>query len=348
MQDVRDLTEAALAQWLQGHNVAPYRAGQIYRWMYHRNAETFAEMADLSKDLRHLLSRHFTISRFHPKRTQQSQDGSRKYLFRLNDGHHVESVLIPERDHWTLCISSQVGCPMGCRFCLTGTMGLVRNLKASEIINQVCTVKTALSSPAPLTNIVMMGMGEPLANYDNVLHAIGVLMGSNGLQFSRRRVTLSTAGIVPAIDALGREATLNLAISLNAADDTTRNQIMPINRTYPLADLLEACKRFPMPRRRRLTFEYVLLAGVNDSAADARQVAKLLQPFRAKINLIPFNPFEGSAFERPSEETILAFQDILIHHQFTVLIRWSKGMDIGAACGQLSTDQLSVPGMTVR
>jgi 23S rRNA (adenine2503-C2)-methyltransferase len=336
-RDIRDVTETDLALWLKDHDIAAYRAGQVFRWIYHRSAKTFSEMTDLSKDLRQRLSRHFTIGHFKPDKTQTSQDASKKYRFRLDDGHCVETVLIPERGHWTLCISSQVGCPIGCRFCLTGTMGLVRNLKPSEIIRQVCAVKALLPPGQPLTNIVFMGMGEPLANYDNVLQALSVIMGKNGLQFSHRRVTLSTAGIAPAIDALGKATRLNLAISLNAADDETRSRIMPINRTYSLEDLLASCKRFPVPRGRRLTVEYVLLSGVNDSTDDAVKLSRLLRPLRAKVNLIPFNPFEGSPFERPGEDAIQAFQDILIEHQYTVLIRWSKGQDIGAACGQLGT-----------
>ena len=341
LQDIKDIAESDLAAWLSQHDIAPYRAGQIFRWIYHRNAKTFWEMTDLSKTLRQWLSQRLTISHLQAEKTQVSRDGSRKYLFPLTDGHHVESVLIPEGDHWTLCISSQMGCPMGCRFCLTGTGGFIRNLTSGEIINQVCAAKEALESPHPLTNIVFMGMGEPLANYENVLKAIAVFLGSNGLQFSKRRVTLSTVGVASAIDALGKDASLNLAISLNAADNATRSRIMPVNDAYPLDALLSACKRFPVPAGRRLTFEYVLLSQVNDSAEDAIRLAGLLKPFRAKINLIPFNPFEGSPFKRPPSETILAFQDLLIQHHFTVLIRWSKGQDIGAACGQLRTNALS-------
>ena len=341
IRDLKDVTEAGLASWLEEHDVPSYRAGQIFRWLYHRNAGTFSEMTDLSKELRRWLSSHWIISRFTPQKTKISQDGSRKYLFRLPDGHHIESVLIPERGHWTLCISSQVGCPMGCRFCFTGAGGFVRNLSAGEIINQVCAAQEDLCPTGPLTNIVFMGMGEPLVNYENVLKALAVLMGENGLQFSKRRVTLSTAGIVPAIDALGKDATLNLAVSLNAADEATRSRIMPINERYPLKDLLKACERFPVPPGRRLTFEYVLLSGVNDRPQDANRLAELLKPLRAKINLIPFNPFDGSPFKRPSQKTVTAFQEILIQHNFTVLIRWSKGQDIGAACGQLRATTLS-------
>jgi 23S rRNA (adenine2503-C2)-methyltransferase len=296
-------------------------------------------MTDLSKSLRASLSERLAISRLETEKVEASRDGAKKYLFRLDDGKFIESVLIPERDHWTLCISSQVGCAMGCAFCLTGRGGLSRNLEPSEIINQVCSVREDLPDPASLSNIVLMGMGEPLANYENVLQALKTIVGPNGLQFSRRRVTLSTAGIVPRMDELGHAIGVNLAVSLNATDDDTRNRIMPINRTYPIEALLAACRRFPLPSTRRITFEYVLLAGVNDSPEDAERLAKLLRPIRAKINLIPFNPFKGSPFDKPEEGTIMAFQEILLERHYTAIIRKSKGADISAACGQLLPDK---------
>jgi 23S rRNA (adenine2503-C2)-methyltransferase len=216
---------------------------------------------------------------------------------------------------------------------------LVRNLEPAEIVNQVCGVKHDLDDPTRLTNIVFMGMGEPLANYDNVVKAIGTITSNNGHQFSNRRVTLSTAGLASRIDVLGQDVTVNLAVSLNAADNDTRNELMPINRTYPIETLLSACRRFPLPRRRMVTFEYVLIAGVNDGLEDAIRLAMILAPLRAKINLIPFNPFEGSGFSRPEESTILAFQQVLTDHHYTALIRRSKGQDIAAACGQLRAKQ---------
>jgi 23S rRNA (adenine2503-C2)-methyltransferase len=284
-----------------------------------------------------LLSDSFTISRFEPETVVSSQDGSRKFLFRLSDGHHVESVLIPEREHWTLCISSQVGCAMGCAFCLTGMGGLVRNLEPSEIVNQVCAAKDNLGANGRLTNIVFMGMGEPLANYDAVLQAIRTVTENNGLQFSNRRVTLSTAGLVPRMNDLGKDVTVNLAVSLNATTNDARDALMPINRTFPIEALLSACTRFPLPSRRMITFEYVMLAGINDTPEDAKRLAGLLHPLRAKINLIPFNPFDGCAFERPEEEATLAFQKVLTDKHYTAIIRRSKGQDVGAACGQLRT-----------
>jgi len=335
-RDIKNFSEETLIRWLDPYGAASYRAGQILRWIYHKGACSFSEMTDLSKDLRRTISERLIISKLERKQVQTSRDGSRKYLFRLEDGQHVESVLIPERGHWTLCISSQVGCGMGCAFCLTGRGGLSRNLEPSEIVNQVCAVRDDLSDPGSLTNVVFMGMGEPLANYQAVVQAIQTLVGQNGLQLSSRRVTVSTAGLVPRIDDLGRDVNVNLAISLNGADDETRNKLMPINRKYPIEKLLAACRRFPLPSRRMITFEYVLMAGVNDTFRDAERLTKLLRPLRAKINLIPFNPFEGCAFQRPDEETVLAFQKVLMDRHYTAIIRHSKGADIGAACGQLT------------
>jgi 23S rRNA (adenine2503-C2)-methyltransferase len=293
-------------------------------------------MTDLSKELRGFLSERLDITRLETEQVQTSEDGSRKYLFRLRDGQYVESVLIPEQGHWTLCISTQVGCAMGCRFCLTGHGGLVRNLEPSEIVNQVCAVRDDVQGETPLTNIVLMGMGEPLANYKNVVQAIETIAGNNGLQFSNRRVTLSTAGLVPRMDDLGRDVRVNLAVSLNAADNDTRSRLMPINQTYPIEKVLSACGRFPLPSRRTIMFEYVLIDGINDTPSDAERLAKLLRPLRAKINLIPFNPYKGAEFKRPEEDAILAFQEILLSRHYTAIIRRSKGSDICAACGQLS------------
>jgi len=334
-QDAKSFTQEQLARWLGQYSIAPYRAGQILRWIYQRGVYSFSEMTDLSKDLRQFLSERLVISQLETEQVQTSKDGSIKYLFRLKDGQHIESVLIPEPGHWTLCISSQVGCGMGCKFCLTGRGGLVRNLESSEIINQVCAVRDDLQDPSSLTNIVFMGMGEPLANYNSVVQAIQTITGNNGLQFSSRRVTLSTVGLAPRIDDLGRDVKVNLAVSLNAADNDTRNKLMPINRTYPIEMILSACRRFPLPSRRTVMFEYVLIAGVNDAPTDAERLARLLRPLRAKINLIPFNPYEGTEFKRPEEDVILAFQKVLLDHHYTAIIRHSKGGDIGAACGQL-------------
>ncbi|MBW2646848.1 MAG: 23S rRNA (adenine(2503)-C(2))-methyltransferase RlmN [Deltaproteobacteria bacterium] len=333
--DIKSFSETALAEWLSQRGAKPYRTGQILRWVYLRHATSFDQMTDLSKRLRELLSGHLTISRLETARIEQSNDGSRKYLFKLEDGNFIESVLIPEKTHWTLCISSQIGCAQGCRFCLTGKGGFVRNLASAEIINQVWEIQKELKSDMRLSNIVLMGMGEPLANYNNVIAALRILMANNGLQFSSRKMTLSTAGIVPKIEQLGQDITVNLAVSLNAADNKTREYLMPINRQYPIETLIEACKNFPLPPRRIITFEYILMSGVNDSPEDAHRLVKLLRQVKAKINLIPFNAFEESYFKRPTESAILTFQKILIDHHYTTMIRYSKGTDISAACGQL-------------
>ena len=337
LPDIKELTTEQLILWLEERNIKPYRAKQILKWIYMRQADTFEVMTDLGKEIRKCLSRHFSINRLEKERTETSQDGSKKFLFKLIDGKYIESVLIPEKNHYTLCISSQVGCAQRCRFCLTGRVGLVRNLTKGEIIAQVRDVANDLENSKPLTNIVMMGMGEPLANYSNVVGAVATITDSDsGLGFSNRRLTVSTAGLIPKLSQLGRETAVNLAISLNAANNKTRDMLMPINRKYPLEKLLEACARYPLMPRRRITFEYIIIKGVNDSEEDAKRLAGLLRPIHAKINLIPFNTFEGSDFERPDEHVILTFKEILKKNNYTAVIRHSKGQDISAACGQLS------------
>jgi len=344
--DIKDLTNDQLVLWLESKGLEPYRAAQILKWIYLRQTDTFDIMTDVGKEIRKLLSRHFSIARLEKARIETSQDGSKKYLFKLNDGKHVESVLIPEKDHYTLCISTQVGCAQGCRFCLTARGGLVRNLTRGEIIAQVRDVSKCLDGPKRLTNIVLMGMGEPLANYSNVVSAINTITDSNyGLGFSSRRLTLSTAGLVPKLSSLGRDTSVNLAISLNATDNKTRNMLMPINRKYPLEKLLDACAGYPLLPRRRITFEYILIKGINDSITDAKRLVTLLRPIRAKINLIPFNEYEGSEFNRPEESAIFNFKEILNKNDYTAIIRHSKGQDISAACGQLRAN--SMPGSSI-
>ncbi len=337
--DIKELTNDQLVLWLENKDLEPYRAAQILKWIYLRQADTFDIMTDVGKEIRELLSRHFSIARLEKARIETSQDGSKKYLFKLNDGKYVESVLIPEKDHYTLCISSQVGCAQGCRFCLTARGGFVRNLTRGEIINQVRDVSKCLDDSKRLTNIVLMGMGEPLANYSNVVSAVNTITDSDtGLGFSSRRLTISTAGLTPKLSDLGRDTTVNLAISLNATDNKSRNMLMPINRKYPLEKLLDACAEYPLKPRRKITFEYTLIKGVNDSIKDAKRLVKLLRPIRAKINLIPFNAYEGSEFNRPEESVILSFKEILNKNNYTAIIRHSKGQDISAACGQLSAN----------
>jgi 23S rRNA (adenine2503-C2)-methyltransferase len=269
-------------------------------------------------------------------RLQTSVDGTKKALFRLADGLTVESVLIPGRTHWTACISTQAGCAMGCRFCLTGRQGLRRNLLPSEITGQMTMLRRHTPEGPQIKNIVLMGMGEPLANYDHTVKAIRILTSDHGLGFSNRRITVSTCGLAPQIVRLGQEICVNLAISLNAPDDRRRDELMPINRKYPLAELLAACRDYPMPGRRMLTFEYILMAGVNDAPADAAHLARLLKGIHCKFNLIAFNEFPGSPYRTPSPEAVSAFQQVLLDHHYTAILRASKGRDILAACGQLS------------
>lgn len=333
--DIKNLSKEQLGAWLEANGVKPYRAGQIFKWVFSHQVDQFNSMTNLGQELREKLSVHFVISRLKTERIETSRDGSNKYLFTLADGNHVETVLIPEKNHFTLCISTQVGCAMGCRFCLTARDGFIRNLSPGEIVSQVRDILKHTGT-RPLSNIVLMGMGEPLANYANVVQAIRILTDRDfGLEFSTRKVTLSTAGLVPELLQLGKDVTINLAISLNATDNETRNQLMPINRKYPLESLLEACRQYPLAPRKRITFEYILIQGINDSPEDALRLSKLLRPIRSKVNLIPFNEHPGSLFQRPDEKSIQKFQDILIQHHYTAMVRNSKGQDISAACGQL-------------
>jgi 23S rRNA (adenine2503-C2)-methyltransferase len=337
--DIKELTIDQLVLWLESKELEPYRAVQILKWIYLHQTDTFDIMTDVGKETRELLSHHFYIARLEKARIETSQDGSKKYLFKLNDGKYVESVLIPEKDHYTLCISSQVGCAQGCKFCLTARGGFVRNLTRGEIISQVRDISKCLDDSKGLTNIVFMGMGEPLANYSNVVSAVNTITDSDtGFGFSSRRLTISTAGLIPKLSDLGRDTTVNLAISLNATDNKSRNMLMPINRKYPLEKLLDACAEYPLKPRHKITFEYILIKGVNDSIKDAKRLVKLLRPIRAKINLIPFNAYEGSEFNRPEESVILSFKEILNKNDYTAMIRHSKGQDISAACGQLSAN----------
>jgi 23S rRNA (adenine2503-C2)-methyltransferase len=335
--DIREFDRDRLVQWCRDRDMAPYRAGQILKWIYSRGAASFDEMTDIAKAARQMLADHFVFSDFPVARMETSADGSRKYLFRLKDGLGVESVLIPEKDHYTLCISTQVGCAMGCRFCMTAASGLIRNLTAGEILGQVLAARREVTEDKRLTNIVLMGMGEPLANYEAVIHAVRVMTDiETGLALSTRRVTLSTAGLVPRFAELGKDTRIRLAVSLNAADNATRDQLMPINRTYPLEALIDACARYPLAQRDKITFEYILIKDVNDSVDAARRLSRLLHPVKAKINLIPFNEHPASDFRRPDPTVIAAFQETLAAKNYTAIIRHSKGSDISAACGQLS------------
>ena len=330
--DLKNLTKEELTTFLAGLGKERFRAGQLMRWIYRQGVTSFAAMTDISRELREDLAARTTISDWSPEAVEESRDGTRKYLFRLVDGQSVETVRIPmEAGRATLCISTQVGCAMGCSFCLTGCFGLTRNLTAGEIVNQVC----AAMKDGAVNNIVMMGMGEPLHNLDNVVRALQIFYAPEGFDFSPRKVTLSTSGLVPEMEELGRRIRVNLAVSLNATTDAVRNELMPVNRRYPLAVLLAACRRFPLPPRQRITFEYILIRGVNDSPEDARRLVKLLHGIKAKVNLIPFNEHPESTFRAPTAETLDTFQKYLLDRDIVAIRRASKGQDISAACGQL-------------
>jgi len=335
--DLKDLDLNETKAYVEKIGLETYKAEQIRQWIFGHKATSFEGMTNISKDFRSYLNSSCIISQLKITKTEISLDGTTKVLFELEDGNRIESVLIPEKNHFTACISSQVGCAMGCKFCLTAKQGFIRNLKSSEIINQVIQMRELLDQPEKLTNIVFMGMGEPLANFHAVKKAINNIISSDALNFSRRRVTLSTCGLVPEIERLGKELPINLAVSLNAGDDKTRNILMPINKKYPLMKLIETLKQFPLRKGRRITFEYILIKDINDRLSDATNLARLLANLSAKINLIPFNCYNGSQFEEPDEKRILAFQDELIRKNYTVTIRRSKGSDISAACGQLIT-----------
>ena len=334
--NIRDLSLVEMEGLIVGLGKEKYRARQIMKWLYTGGATTFAEMTSLARDFRLRLDEMSRMAEPQIDRIQISRDGTRKLLFRLEDGLFIESVLIPGRNHWTACISTQAGCAMGCRFCMTGRQGLKRNLRPSEITGQMTMLRRHTPEGPAVKNIVLMGMGEPLANYENTVKAIRILTSDFGLGFSSRKITVSTCGIAPKIAQLGKEVCVNLAISLNAPDDNRRNELMPVNRRYPIQELLRACRDYPMPGRRMLTFEYILMAGLNDSPADAEKLARLLGNLRCKLNLIAFNEFPGSDYRMPTPEAVSAFQQILLDRHYTAIVRASHGRDILAACGQLS------------
>jgi 23S rRNA (adenine2503-C2)-methyltransferase len=333
---IMDVSQADLSYWLEKRGIQSYRATQILKWVYERQTDSFQDMTNINKDLRSQLSSHFTIHRLKCLASEVSKDNTTKYLFELGDGNRIESVLIPEKNHYTLCISSQVGCAQNCKFCFTAKNGFIRNLSMGEITAQVRDIQNSIRGPKRLTNLVFMGMGEPLANYRNLVRALTVLTNNAyGLGFANRRITVSTAGLVPKLIQLGQDTQVNLAISLNATTDQTRSALMPINRTYPIGKLLDACRRYPVKKGRRITFEYILIKGVNDTPQDAKRLTQLLAPNRSKINLIPLNEHPGVSFQRPNDSVIQRFEEILRAANFTTIIRHSKGQDISAACGQL-------------
>ena len=314
-----------------------YRADQIYRWIFQRGARDFEAMTDLPRALRQrFVDDGYCIGRIAIHRVDESVDGTRKIAFRLDDGACIESVLIPmEPGRFTQCVSSQVGCAIGCTFCLTATLGLARHLSPGEIVDQVIRAREILPEGARVTHIVYMGMGEPLHNFDGVVASLDPICNEDGLGYVHRKVTISTSGLVPQIEKLGEILPVNLAISLNASTDAVRDALMPINKRYPIATLMAALRRYPLPPRRKLTIEYVLLGGVNDTDADAQRLAQLLRGLPARVNILPWNAFEGPRFVRPDETRVRQFQRILLDRGLTVTVRTSRGRDISAACGQL-------------
>lgn len=330
--DLKSLNRQQLEEFLSDLGKEKYRVKQILHWIYQRHVTDFEQMTDLAKTFRTELAEKAYISSWQPELVEASKDGTRKYLFRLDDGQSIEAVKIPmDENRATLCVSTQVGCAMGCQFCMTGTFGLVRNLRPEEIVNQVC----AALQEGPISNIVLMGMGEPLHNLENVVTALQILYLDDGLGYGTRRVTLSTCGLVPEIGQLSRMIKVNLAVSLNATTDEIRDQLMPVNRRYPLEQLISACRDYGQVTKQRVTFEYILIGDVNNSIADAKRLVKLLHGVRCKVNLIAYNEHEGATFKAPSEESIKAFQSYLLQRDIVATLRASKGQDISAACGQL-------------
>jgi 23S rRNA (adenine2503-C2)-methyltransferase len=324
-----------------------FRARQLWHWIYHRGATDFDAMTTLAKELRALLADRYVVGRPTVTVDRQSIDGTRKWLLKFDDQQEVECVHIPEEDRGALCVSSQVGCTLTCKFCHTGTQRLVRNLSAAEMVGQVMLARDRLSEwPSPpdgrqLSNIVMMGMGEPLYNYENVAKALKIVMDHEGIAISKRRITLSTAGVVPMIERAGKELGVNLAISLHAVTDEIRDAIVPINKKYPIAELMRACRDYPgLSNARRITFEYVMLKGVNDTPEDARALIRLIEDVPAKVNLIPFNAWPGAPFECSDNATIERFSQILFDAGYAAPVRTPRGRDIMAACGQLKSESI--------
>ena len=346
----REEIAAALAGVVEKPERAKLRAKQLWHWIYHRGATDFSVMTTLNRALQGALAERFTLERPQISREQASEDGTRKWLLRMADGHEVESVYIPEEGRGALCMSSQVGCTLTCQFCHTGTQRLVRNLDAREIVGQFLIARDVFGEwPTPrgerlLSNIVMMGMGEPLLNFENVAKALRIVLDEEGIALSRRRITLSTAGVVPLIERCGDELGVGLAVSLHAVTDALRDELVPINKKYPIATLLDACRRYPGANNaRRITFEYVMLKDVNDSVADARALVKLIAGIPAKVNLIPFNAWPGAPFECSSGNAIRRFAEIVNDAGYSSPVRTPRGRDILAACGQLKSASERAP-----
>lgn len=338
--DLRSMSLPALQELVRTFGEKPFRARQLYRWMHQKHATSFEQMTDLPKAFRDRLTAECCLTTLEKDLEQRSNDGTIKFRWKTHDGRFIESVYMPEEKRKTLCVSTQVGCAMGCRFCATGTMGLVRHLTPGEIVDQVHRVNAqllemGLPAPRPLTNLVFMGMGEPLHNFENLKAALEILLSEDGPNFSHRHVTVSTVGLVPMIERFGAETEVKLAISLNASTDDQRDAIMPVNKKWNIEALMDACRKFPLRQGRRITFEYVLLKGVNDSLEDAHRVARLMRGVPAKVNLIPYNTNPGLGFYSVDEGQAEQFREVLANAGITAVIRKNRGRDISAACGQL-------------
>ena len=336
------LDRAGLEMFFESIGEKKFRATQVMKWIHQLGVTDFQQMNNLSKDLRNLLAETSCVQNLQVSKDQISTDGTRKWLLQLPDGNHIEAVFIPEDDRGTLCVSSQVGCALDCSFCSTGRQGFNRNLTAAEIISQVWLASQLLEEEKKpgrkITNVVMMGMGEPLLNFDNTIIAVRIMMDDFAYGLSKRRVTVSTAGVVPAMDRLGDTLDMRLAVSLHATNDELRNELVPVNKKYPLKELMAACRRFidKQNTRSRITFEYVMLDGINDKTEHARELIRLLKGVPTLMNLIPFNPFEGSGYSTSSKKAIIRFREILHASGMTTVVRKTRGDDIDAACGQLA------------
>lgn len=337
--DLRDLRSDQVQDLIIALGEKPFRARQVLQWLYTHAAPDFQAMSNLSKDLRRRLAKVSRLGSLEPELVQHSTDGTRKLLMRLDDGSAVESVLMPEESHHTLCVSTQVGCRQGCRFCATASLGLRRNLRPAEIIGQILAARNMCDDSQPLTNLVFMGMGEPLDNLDNVLVALHHILGDHGLQMSQRRVTVSTVGLADRLPLLAAGSPCAVALSLNAPNDEIRRQIMPATKRFNMGVLRRAVAAYPLKPARRLTLEYVLLGGFNDRPEHAQELARWAKGLPVKVNLIAYNPHPHSEFKAPRPEDVQIFQEILIDRNITALLRRSRGQDIDAACGQLVADK---------
>ena len=333
--DVKSLSLAEIEAELTGMGSERFRALQVYKWLWQRSVRSFSEMTNIAKGVREMLDERFYIAWLDVVGVQKSVDGTMKFLWQTEDGFRIESVLIPDDDRMTLCVSTQVGCAMACTFCLTGDLGLKRHLRPAEIVNQPLQVRAHIADGMRISNVVMMGMGEPLHNIDNLIPALETYLSEDALGFSHRRITVSTVGLLPQMQRLTEETPVNLAVSLNATTEEQRRQVMPISRKYSMAELLDTCRKLPIAKAKRITFEYVMMAGFNDSMEDAARLVKLMRGVKSKVNLIPYNENPDRDIKRPPEERVKAFQHLLVTHGIQASVRITRGRDISAACGQL-------------